>query len=815
MPLPVLRLVLVLLLALLAGPGRPWPAAAQVPAPAHAPAQAPAGALAPSQVDQALAVLKDDRRRAALISELETISKAAQVTPPNTSRPAEPEPGAVPAANPLPLAEDGLAWRLLVEGSAALQAAGQELVATAQAVNDLPDLVLWLRVQAADPAARAQVADALWRIGAVLAGALVAEWGAVRLLQRLRAALARWAPDPVHPAEEDGHEEGLASAEAGESESLPHHRRLTSALRLLRRMPFALARLVVDLLPVGVFVVVGSVLLGSALLGAADTTRFAARAALEAYAFCRVVLCAVRLLVAPGQPRLRLVPMSDAAARFAVRLARWVVGIGATGNAVGQVGLMLGMYLSARQAWFKLVALVIVLMLVGGVVRSRRAVAARLRAPPGATGALAAIRSRFAAIWHLVAIFWLVAVWLVWAVEVQGGIARLVEFVLSTASVLVAARLLAILLLGGLEKLFHLGPEALGDLPDLKARATFYYPIARRLLLGVVAGLTVIALLEVWGFAPVAWFHRNPLGGQILSAMALIAFTVILAVVAWEGATLAMDRHLSHLSREAQTERAARLRTLLPFLRTTLLVVILVVVAMTVLSEIGVNVAPLLAGAGVVGVAVGFGSQKLVQDLITGLFLLLENAMQVGDDVTVAGLSGKVEALSIRTIRLRAGDGSVNIIPFSAVTTVNNASRDFANAAVTIAVGYREDTDRVSKVLSEIVADMRRDPLFRDQMLGDLELWGVDQLGSYAVTIKGQVRTTVSGRWSVQREINRRVVRRFEALGIEIPFPVQTVLLGDAQPPGAKPPRAAEDHAPPPPQTLRASPAPQALGHTA
>jgi hypothetical protein len=137
-------------------------------------------------------------------------------------------------------------------------------------------------------------------------------------------------------------------------------------------------------------------------------------------------------------------------------------------------------------------------------------------------------------------------------------------------------------------------------------------------------------------------------------------------------------------------------------LRTTLLVIILIVTGLVALSEVGVNIGPLLAGAGIIGVAIGFGSQKLVQDLITGIFLLLENAMQVGDNVTVSGLSGTVENLSIRTIRLRAADGSVHLIPFSSVTSVTNVNRGLGNAAVSVAVAYNENTDRVGEVLQEI-----------------------------------------------------------------------------------------------------------------
>ena len=196
-----------------------------------------------------------------------------------------------------------------------------------------------------------------------------------------------------------------------------------------------------------------------------------------------------------------------------------------------------------------------------------------------------------------------------------------------------------------------------------------------------------------------------------------------------------------------------------------------------VLSEIGINIAPLLAGAGIVGVAIGFGSQKLVQDLITGIFLLLENAMQVGDTVTVSGLTGVVEALSVRTIRLRAGDGSVHIIPFSSVTSVTNVNRGLGNAAVSVSVAYDEDTDRVAEELKAVATSMRSDPDMSAKMLSDFQLWGVDKVDGGSVTVVGQVVCTDSGRWAVQREFNRRMKRRFQELGIRIFNPAQTITL--------------------------------------
>ncbi len=246
------------------------------------------------------------------------------------------------------------------------------------------------------------------------------------------------------------------------------------------------------------------------------------------------------------------------------------------------------------------------------------------------------------------------------------------------------------------------------DLVGLEQRLLTYYPVARAALIGVLSAATGVALLEAWGYSPLGWFAGGELGERLLSALGTSALTVLVAVVVWEAANAAVEGKVASLTRAAQTARAARLRTLLPMLRTALLVAILIVAGLIVLSQVGLNIAPLLAGAGVLGVAIGFGSQKLVQDLITGLFLLLENTMQVGDVVTLAGLSGTVEYLSIRTIRLRALDGSVHIIPFSSVTTVTNQTRDFSYALIDLPIGLDEEPDRVATLLTAVAAPCAR-----------------------------------------------------------------------------------------------------------
>jgi small-conductance mechanosensitive channel len=214
-------------------------------------------------------------------------------------------------------------------------------------------------------------------------------------------------------------------------------------------------------------------------------------------------------------------------------------------------------------------------------------------------------------------------------------------------------------------------------------------------------------------------------------------------------------------------------------LRTALFCVIALVVVLTGLSELGVNIGPLLAGASIFGVALGFGSQKLVQDFITGIFLLMENAMQVGDWVTLAGVSGTVEYLSIRTVRLRGSDGSLFTVPFSSVSTVNNTNRGIGNAAVRVNIVFGQDVDLAIGTLKEIGAALREDEKFKDGILSDFSFWGVDAVDGSAVTLAGQMQCRDSARWGVQREFNRRILDQFRERGIEIANPQRNLLTWD------------------------------------
>ena len=217
----------------------------------------------------------------------------------------------------------------------------------------------------------------------------------------------------------------------------------------------------------------------------------------------------------------------------------------------------------------------------------------------------------------------------------------------------------------------------------------------------------------------------------------------------------------------------------MPLARSVLLVVIVIVAGLTVLSALGINIAPLLAGAGVVGLAVGFGAQTLVKDVITGAFLLFEDTVQVGDVAVINGQGGLVEAITIRTIRLRDLAGSVHTIPFSTVGAITNMTKEYSRYVLDVGVAYREDTDRVAELLREIDADLRADPEFGQHILQPIEILGVDRFEDSAVVVRARLTTKPIMQWTVGREFNRRLKKKFDEHGIEIPFPHQTIYFGE------------------------------------
>ena len=787
---------------------------------AHAQPKAAAQlAVTAEQAQAAIHVLNDPKQRAALTAALAAIAKAP------AAQPAQPPAAATTASPPqpaklaIPLAPNSLGAQVLFNVERFLSRTASQVVRAVQAARSLPQLWNWLVIVTTEPWARDFVLDSAWRLAVAVILAALLDYGLQRAVRRPIAALESWAPtgngtqapeteeteeteeseetEEAEEARETGTEPeppaepSEARAEAGETEP-PVPRRGPSASIMLHRLPLVLARLLLDLVPIVGFGLVGH-LVAASDLGGSRSSRLILLAVIDAYVLCAAVLAIARMMFSPGESRLRLFHIPDSRAAWLMRWIRRIVVVAVFGYAIAEVGSLLGLSEDARLALLKTVSLVVHVFLAIMVLQKRRVIARLIRGRPDATGPMAGLRVALAAVWHWIALVLIMALWVVWVVEVPHAFSWLLRFTVITGALLIGARLLSILLIGLIDRALNV-PRT--RFPTLEARLHLYHPVINGLLRFAVDALTLLALLQFYGLNGLTWLAETNLGQRIAGAFATIAVTFVLAVAVWEAANIAIDRHLANLAKEEQAVRSARLRTLLPLLRTALAITILVFAGLTVLSEIGINIGPLLAGAGIIGVAIGFGSQKLVQDLINGIFLLLENAMQVGDQVTVSGLSGTVEALSVRTIRLRAGDGSVHVIPFSAVTSVTNVNRGIGNASVSVVVDYTEDTDHVAAVLTEIVAGMRSEQAFADKMLSDLQLWGVDKIDGAGATIVGQVVCTDSGRWSVQRELNRRIKMRCQELGIRLFNPMHTIAIPrPSQPPAqAAPPTEERPH---------------------
>lgn len=821
--LPMPTLLLSLLLLFLALPLRA----------AETPANAPVG-LDPQQARQVAALLQDPQRRQELILTLQAIASqpaSASGTPaaaaPATAAAPAPAPAASEEKALVPLEANGLIAQTLNRVGRWADHLGAELNQVQRAIRTLPD---WSRASFTSEAGRRALLQALLTLGTLFAAGLLGEWLVHRLLQRPRQNLQRHADQadsharhqaqqaatqqpspaataaneeaatrpaesavalvkiqrdgvdqlkevPIAPADSAAPPQSEPVAESASPDASAAARARPSAEEhwtTLRHLPFALGLLLLELLPLLVFWTVAALLIHY-LVGTDASQRELVGGFIGAYLTTRLALIVVRLLIDPAAHGIRLLKVRTG---LACTLLRWLhafVALVTFGLALAQAADILGASEAGREAIVKLVSLLAHLLVVGLIFHVRRPVAMRIAGRQDGNGALTVLRAWLGQVWALFAAVFVLGGWTMWALDIEDGLPRLMNFVALSAGIVILGRLAAVFLLGLLGRLFQPAPSEGASSIDLHLQR--YYPLARWLVGVIVTLVTVLALFQSWGWSVLDWFGDGSIGRSLLSAFLTILIAAIIAVVVWEGANVTVNRRLSSWTERGDTVRAARLRTLLPMLRTGLFILVALIVGLTALSELGINTTPLLASASIIGVALGFGSQKLVQDFITGIFLLLENAMQVGDWVTVAGVSGTVEYLSIRTVRLRAGDGSLHIVPFSSVSAVNNINRGLGNAALRISVGYAEDIERAIAELKDIGAVMRADDAFKDLILADLEIWGVDAVDGSMVTIAGQMRCIDKGRWGVQRELNRRILERFRERGIEIANPRASLLL--------------------------------------
>ena len=295
----------------------------------------------------------------------------------------------------------------------------------------------------------------------------------------------------------------------------------------------------------------------------------------------------------------------------------------------------------------------------------------------------------------------------------------------------------------------------------------------------VVAWMVFAELsLQVWGGSLFGLGREGVAGVRIGQALLALGLTVLLAWLAWIFADTAIQRALiSSAHSRGRRVNQARAQTITPMLRNVMFATIVIIAAIVGLANLGVNVTPLLAGAGVIGLAVGFGAQTLVQDLITGIFILVEDSLAVEDFVQINGHMGTVEGLTMRTVRLRDLDGILHIITFSAIQSIHNMSRHFGIALMRIRIPHTMEIDDAITLVQETAQELRQDPMMRHHIWSPLEMQGIDRFDEGAAVLRMRFRTAPVMQWDVARAFNLLFKRRMETLGIDLGIPRLSVSM--------------------------------------
>ena len=290
----------------------------------------------------------------------------------------------------------------------------------------------------------------------------------------------------------------------------------------------------------------------------------------------------------------------------------------------------------------------------------------------------------------------------------------------------------------------------------------------------LVVGTLLFPAFEAAGLRPRTGVHLQTVATWTFGSGLRVVLIVLFAYAAVRTAGLLVRRFENEVSAGTgldALERAKRARTLGAVISKVTTVLVSGIALLMILREFNLDIAPVLTGAGIVGLAVGFGAQTLVRDIISGFFLILEDQVRVGDIAAINGTSGLVDAINLRTIVLRDEQGTVHVFPNGAITTLANFSKEFSYAVVEVPISYREDVEGVAAILRSIGASLEADPKFAALLLGPVEILGLEAFHDWSMTMKFRMKTVPLKQWEVARELRRRVRAGFEAQGIEVPFP--------------------------------------------
>ena len=273
--------------------------------------------------------------------------------------------------------------------------------------------------------------------------------------------------------------------------------------------------------------------------------------------------------------------------------------------------------------------------------------------------------------------------------------------------------------------------------------------------------------------------YLQEIGGWIITSGLQIVLVIVVMLVVSKVLHVAVNRAIGRAARTDDVEQKKRSDTLRSTINSLISVAVFTIALVVVLGQLGIEIGPILAAAGVLGLAVGFGAQTLVADLISGFFILLDEQIRVGDVVDIAGKGGLVEKVNLRMVTLRDLAGNVHFVRNSSISVVTNMTKEYSRYVFDIGVAYREDVDEVIEVIRMVDAELRGDPAYSDSILEPIEILGLDAFADSAVIIKARTKTRPIKQWEVGREFNRRLKKAFDARDIEIPFPHVTLYMGE------------------------------------
>jgi small-conductance mechanosensitive channel len=474
---------------------------------------------------------------------------------------------------------------------------------------------------------------------------------------------------------------------------------------------------------------------------------------------------AAGFLLAPGggrAARFRIVPMSDAAAKFWQR--RIIIAVSVLAFAWVTLGLL--RTLGVSPAGLKMLSYIAGIFLLG------LALEVIWRHPAGEAAAEPTPRRLGRRGRSVLATILAVVIWALWSLHLMPGfwlllIASALPFLLSISRVSVA----------------HLLRPVEGATEDRGAPILAAVALERGLRAALII-LAALSLAYAWDIDLIQLTARDTVATRLIRGGLSAIVIILVADFLWRLVRAVIDSKIAGAIGAAEVDseearRRARLRTLLPILRNMLLVVVVAVAAMMCLSALGVEIGPLIAGAGVVGVAVGFGAQTLVKDVISGVFYLLDDAFRVGEYIQSGSYKGTVESFSLRSVKLRHHRGPLYTVPFGELGAVQNMSRDWVIDKMQIGITYDSDLDKAKKLIKQIGKDLAADPEFGPKIIEPLKMQGVEQFGDYAIQIRMKMMTKPGEQFPIRRKAYAMIKKAFDANGISFAFPTVQVAQGD------------------------------------